>query len=124
MVSAAPKTAYFVLAGLALGFIDGVVAYWFYPGQAFAPSSVALSFLVLFLTFLWYRLDSDSRGFRRTPLLSAAIVGITILALPYYLFRTRGFRNGFLDTLVVLLVGVGYSGLNYIGQLASRAIRI
>jgi hypothetical protein len=47
---------------------------------------------VLSVSFWWDRRDSDSRAYRRTPLMSVAIVGVTIFALPYYLLRRRGFR--------------------------------
>jgi hypothetical protein len=119
----APKTGYYILVILALGFADGVVAYFLFPGQIVAPSSLAVSVVALFVIFMWYRIDSDSRAFRRTPLLSIAVVGLTILALPYYFFRTRGFRQGALATLILILVAVGYSALGYLGQLTARAMR-
>jgi uncharacterized protein YqgC (DUF456 family) len=50
----------------------------------------ALSMIVLsFLGFYWYRLDSDERGYRRTRWLSTGIVALTVLAIPYYLARSR-----------------------------------
>jgi len=127
MVSAglmAPKTKNFVIASLVLGFFDGCTAYWVFPGQPFAPSSFVFDIAALFLIFLWYRLDSDSREFKRPPLLSIAVVGVTILALPYYLYRTRGFRQGTLATLVVVMTSIGYSSLGYVGQLGARALNV
>jgi hypothetical protein len=120
----APKTSYYILTILTLGFADGAIAYFLFPGQAFAPTSMAVSIAALFLIFVWYRFDSDSRGFRRSPLLSIAVVGVTIFALPYYFFRTRGLRQGALATLVMILVAVGYSAMGYLGQLVARAVRI
>lgn len=120
----APKTSNYIITILTLGFADGVVAYSVFPGQVFAPTSLVLSIAALFLIFVWYRLDADSRGFRRSPLLSVAVVGVTILALPYYLFRTRGFRQGALATVVMILVAIGYSAMGYLGQVVARALRI
>ena len=119
----APKTSYYILTILTLGLTDGAIAYSLFPRQAFAPTSVVLSIAALFVIFVWYRLDSDSRGYKRSPLLSVAVVGITIFALPYYLFRTRGFRQGALATLVMILVAVGYSAMGYLGQLVAWAVR-
>jgi hypothetical protein len=119
----APRTGYYILASLALGFADGAVAYFLYPGQMFAPSSLVISVAALFVIFMWYRGDSDNRAFRRTPLLSMGVVGLPIVAIPYYLFRTRGFRYGALATLVVVLVAIGYSAMGYLGQWAARALR-
>jgi hypothetical protein len=94
-----------------------------YPGQVLAPSSIAISFVALYVSFAWYRLDSDSRAYKRSLLSSAAVIGAGIFALPYYFFRTRGFRRGALATVIFLLIAVGYSVLGYLGQLAVRAIR-
>jgi hypothetical protein len=119
----APKTVYLVAAILVLGFVDGATAMYFYPGQVLAPSSFAIAFVVLFITFAWYRLDSDSREYKRSLLSSAAVIGLGIFALPYYFFRTRGLRQGGLATLIFLLIVTGYSMLGYLGQLAVRAMR-
>jgi hypothetical protein len=118
-----PRTSFYVLAFLALGFADGVVAYSLYPGQFLAPSSWAISIAALFLLFAWYRFDSDSRNYKRTPLLSIGVVALTLFVFPYYLFRTRGFRRGSLATLIFLLIGIGYSVSGYLGQLVARALR-
>ena len=123
MVSQGPKTVYFVGAALALGFVDGATAMFMYPGQVLAPSSFAIGIVALFITFAWYRMDSDSRAYKRSLLSSAAIIGLGIFALPYYLFRTRGFRRGALATLIFLLITIGYSVLGYLGELAVRAVR-
>jgi hypothetical protein len=123
VVSKAPKTVYFIAAALALGFVDGATAMLMYPGQVLAPSSFAIGVVALFITFAWYRLDSDSRAYRRSLLSSAAVIGVGIFALPYYFFRTRGFRQGALATLIFLLVAIGYSVLGYLGALAVRAVR-
>ena len=118
-----PRTGYFVLGVLALGFVDGATGDFLSPGQWFPPSSFAITIVGLFLAFWRYCLDSDSRAFRRTPLLSVAVVGVTILALPYYLFRSRGFRQCGLATLIFILVSIGYSAMGYLGQLAVRVMR-
>jgi hypothetical protein len=55
--------------------------------------------------------------------MSVAVVGVTIFALPYYLFRSRGLRQGGLATLIFILVSIGYSAMGYLGQLAARALR-
>ena len=86
----ASKTGYFVLGALALGFVDGAIGSFLYPRQFFPPSSLVIGIVGLFVTFWWYRLDSDSRAYRRTPLLSVAIVGVTIFALPYYYSAVAG----------------------------------
>jgi hypothetical protein len=118
-----PHTVYFALAALALGFIDGVTAMLMYPGQVLPPSSFAIDVVVLFIVFVWYRRDSDRRDYKRSLLSSAMVIGLGIVALPYYFFRTRGFRRGALATLIFLLIATGYNVLSYLGQRAVFALR-
>jgi len=118
-----PHTGYFVLAALALGFVDGVTAMLMYPGQVLPPSSFAIDVVVLFIIFAWYRRDSDSRGYKRSLLSSAMVIGLGIVALPYYFFRTRGLRRGALATLIFLLIATSYSMLSYLGHRAVFALR-
>jgi hypothetical protein len=49
------------------------------------PAGLAFSYLC----FLWYRADSDARGFLRSRWLSMGVVVFTPGALPYYLLRSR-----------------------------------
>lgn len=42
-----------------------------------------------YLCFLWYRGDSDARGFRRSRWLSVGVIAFTLGAIPYYLVRSR-----------------------------------
>ena len=46
-----PRTVYFVLGILALGFVDGATGYCLFPGRWFPPSSFAIAILGLFLIF-------------------------------------------------------------------------
>ena len=59
-----------------------------------ADAAVQLHFvvgaIVSYLCFLWYRGDSDARGFRRSRWLSVAVVAFTVATIPYYLVRSRG----------------------------------
>jgi len=49
------------------------------------PAGLALSYLC----FLWYRADSDARGYARSRWLSMGVVIFTPGAIPYYLLRSR-----------------------------------
>lgn len=52
----------------------------------------------LFLVFAWYRSDARWRSFRRSRALDICVIAFMGVALPYYLFRSRGLRRGFLAT--------------------------
>ena len=47
------------------------------------------AFLLNFLPYYWYRLDSEARSFRRSRWMSSAVVGISPLGIPLYLLRSR-----------------------------------
>ena len=51
--------------------------------------TVSTSLAFSLLMFWWYWLDSEARGYRRTPLLNVAVVALAIVAIPYYVVRSR-----------------------------------
>lgn len=51
--------------------------------------SAPLTLCVSFLGFLWYRIDSDERNYKRSLGLNIAMIMLAILAMPYYLLRSR-----------------------------------
>lgn len=58
--------------------------------DAAAQLHLVVGVVVSYLCFLWYRGDSDARGFRRSRWLSVALVAFTVATIPYYLVRSRG----------------------------------
>lgn len=51
--------------------------------------SLATGFLSSFLSFYWFRVDRELRGWPRSRWLSTAMVALTPMAVPYYLARSR-----------------------------------
>ena len=88
-----------LLALAAASFASGAIGQYLYPGYEASP--VDLWFLPVFalLIFWWYRMDTIQTGYRRSPWLNIAVIGIAFLALPYYFFRSRGFKRGALATV-------------------------
>ena len=78
---------------------------------------LALVFAMVFLIFLWYRIDADQRGFQRSMLLNIGIVMIAALAVPYYLIRSRGWQEGPVAVLKALLVFLGSIVLSSLGAI-------
>lgn len=50
-----------------------------------APLTLAISFLC----FVWYRRDSDTMGYARSPWLNACVILLVFIGIPYYLLRSR-----------------------------------
>lgn len=78
---------------------------------------LALVFAMVFLIFLWYRIDADERGFQRSPLLNVAIVMVAAVAVPYYLIRSRGWQEGQVAVLKALLLFIGSIMLSAFGAM-------
>lgn len=58
-------------------------------GDAVAQVHLVVGVVVSYLCFLWYRGDSDARGFRRSRWLSVGVAACAVATIPYYLVRTR-----------------------------------
>ena len=51
------------------------------------------------------------------------MIAVTILAMPYYLFRTRGFGKGLLGTIVFLVCGIAFEFVHFAGEWAAYLMR-
>ena len=105
--------AFIPLTALALGFLSP-----FLRGE-FALDYALMAFYALvqtFLIFLWYRLDAQKRGFRRSRLLNTGVAAWSTLAISYYLFRSRGFRGG--------LMAMGLSFLLFLRAFLSTVLGV
>ena len=76
------------------------------------------AFVVSYLCFLWYRCDSDARGYRRSRWLSAGVVAFTVATIPYYLVRSRrdGERGPALLTYAAYLAARRFCGVGRHGH--------
>ena len=66
-----------------------------------------ISILVLnILEFMWCRIDSRERSYKLHRFFSYSVIIFGILAVIYYLFRSRGFRGGLVSVAWILLYAV------------------
>lgn len=49
----------------------------------------------LVLVFAWFLVDERRRGYKASIVLKISMVVLTVVALPFYLFRSRGLAGGF-----------------------------
>jgi hypothetical protein len=112
-----PKAIVLVLLMVA-AFADGAVHQLTAHGKVFGPSDMVFNVVATLLVFAWYRFDSDERAYKRTPFLNVAIIALLIVALPYYLFRSRGFMRGSIAVGLSVLCCAGYFLLQTVGEYA------
>jgi prepilin signal peptidase PulO-like enzyme (type II secretory pathway) len=107
----------------ALAFIFGVADQFFYPEHPFPPTAVAHSLINMALVFSWYWFDSNRLGYKRTPLLSVAVILIAFLALPYYFFRSRGVKKGFIYLGLMLLFFLVFAVSTLAGMVLAQFVQ-
>ena len=78
--------AFILFVSLVAGFLDRGT-----PSDAWLTTQATLS---IALIFAWVVLDSRDRGYRVSWALKAALICLTVFSLPYYLFRSRGWKAG------------------------------
>jgi amino acid transporter len=84
------KTAHILALLVAVTLVAGVVDAHDMALHVQSNGWAVLSTLMFsFLSFCWYRLDSEARQYRRTRWLSIGVVMLAIVAVPYYLVRSR-----------------------------------
>lgn len=84
-----PRSALFALLFIAL--LAGAMSGFAASRHAAQPLlwTHALDLMFSFLSFVWYCRDGDARSFIRSRWLNVAMVSVTALTIPYYLWRTR-----------------------------------
>lgn len=90
-----PRRQTWVLASLpALSFVFGCLDYGPFHGPGPGTLSTIHAVAVLGLVFAWFLLDARERAYNASILLKLAMIALSSVALPYYLFRSRGFAGG------------------------------
>lgn len=80
-----------LIAILAVMVLDGALDATYAANGLSQPLewSVPITLCISFLGFLWYRIDSDERDYRRSAGLNIAMIFLAYVAMPYYLLRSR-----------------------------------
>jgi tellurite resistance protein TehA-like permease len=92
-----------IVAGAAVSLLEGIVEQHFYPELEFPPTEIVAAAIISFLIFLWYRLDAGQLNYRHSWKLDVAIIAVALIAFPYYLFRSRGVKQGMVGTVLFIL---------------------
>jgi protein-S-isoprenylcysteine O-methyltransferase Ste14 len=78
--------------------------------EPFSKFGLAEALLSLPLIYWWYHVDKQQRNYQAAPLMNAGVVALTILALPVYFIRSRGWKRGAIATaLAALFLAITYA---------------
>ena len=70
----------------------------------------------LVLIFWWYHLDKLERGYRAGKLMNAGMLVMVVVAMPIYLLRSRGWKEGAIATLVAAAFLGAMLALEFAGE--------
>jgi peptidoglycan/LPS O-acetylase OafA/YrhL len=108
-----------LLSFLIVALLNGVISQYFEPNVTFPLTDVVFMFFGAAIIFIWYYRDSEKNQFKRSPLLNIGVVAIGFIAIPYYLFKTRGIKLGALFTLYFIIVLLLWSAFQTAGIYAT-----
>jgi hypothetical protein len=84
-----------IISGAVLAFVSGIII-----GLFTSPIIPLISaFVGLVLVLMWVIIDAREHNFKRSALFNILVVAITVLSVPYYLFKSRGFAKGLLAVI-------------------------
>jgi hypothetical protein len=110
------KTKNIILIAIGIvGFFAGAVNQYLFPGRVYPPSDIPFLVTLTLLSFAWYRMDSEQIGYRRSVWLNVGVLALAVVALPYYFFRSRGAKRGFIAVGLFILLLLGYWALETAG---------
>ncbi|WDS36743.1 hypothetical protein [Pseudoxanthomonas sp.] len=109
----------FALASLA----SGVLSQCPIPAPVQEPLGIALLILSAAAIFIWFRADAKKRAYRASPFLNVAVFGLAAFALPYYFFRSRGWKRGPLSGLGAVGSFIASCLLTMLGALLTAWMR-
>ena len=102
-----------------LSLLAGAVDQYYWPGFDRSPADWVYVICGAMLIFVWYRIDSKQRHYKTSPWLDIAVFAVAIAGLPYYFFRSRGLKGGFLAALLFVLGALASSLLSMVGKYAA-----
>jgi riboflavin transporter FmnP len=90
--------------------------------EDFGKWALAQNLLCLPPIFWWYHTDKAEKGYRAGPLMNAGVIALTVVALPVYLVRTRGWKRGALSIAKGTAIFGALILLGMLGEWLGRAI--
>src|SRR5947207_275493 len=114
----------YALAVLAAASLIAPVLEVFFTGRVEPLSVFGIAETLVGLTaiYWWYHLDKAERQYHAGPLMNVGVVALTIIALPIYFIRSRGWKRGLAATgVAVAIFGVTYA-LEMLGEWIGSAL--
>jgi hypothetical protein len=111
-----PKTVALLLLGLVALVGPILESWWTGRVESLSNFDLGLTLVAISLIFWWYHVDKRERGYQAGPLMNAGVVALSMVALPVYFIRSRGWKRGLLATLVAAAIFGVLLGLGELGE--------
>ena len=86
------------------------------------PWNLGEKLILVSLIFWWYHLDKSEKKYKAGPLLNIGVVGLSVVAVPIYLFRSRGTKQGFIGLFKLLAFVATILAILVLGGIIGKAI--
>ncbi|HEY5899806.1 MAG TPA: hypothetical protein VIV54_19725 [Burkholderiales bacterium] len=90
--------------------------------ETFSAYGLIETLVSLVLLFTWYHLDKRERDYRAGRLMNAGMLAAAVIALPIYLVRSRGWKQGMIAIAIAALYLALTLGLAELGELAGTKL--
>jgi len=104
----------------------GAIAGYFASVDANSPKPIEFLFTACsaVLIYVWYYFDAAEQRYKRSVLLGGSVVAFSLLAIPYYLIKSRPagkkmkallyfFGSVLLAVVLILVAGIPFSAINH-----------
>ena len=118
-----PNWALIIFCAL-MGFAIGCGQAQFRHGGDYTAGELGSVFLLTLAIFAWTREDAWRRSYRRSIGFNISLIGLTIFALPYYLFKTRGLGRGLIAVALIFAVYLLVAVSMVLGVIFVRFLKI
>jgi hypothetical protein len=112
----APKTTALVLLG-AVSLLAPLWEQWLSGRmEPFSKYELATTLVSITLIFWWYHVDKRERGYNAGPFMNVGMVALSMVALPIYFVRSRGWKRGMIATGLAAAVLAAIYALTELGE--------
>lgn len=85
--------------------------------EPFGKFELGETLVAVALIYWWYHVDKREHNYHAGPLMNAGVIALTIVAMPVYLIRSRGWKAGSIATaLAAVILGLTFA----LGELGER----
>ena len=119
-----PKVTALALLG-AVSLLGPILEAWITGRiEPLSKFDVGLTLVSISLIFWWYHVDKREHDYRAGPLMNAGVVALSMVALPIYFIRSRGWKRGSIAILKGVAVFAAITLLGMLGEWIGKAVTL